>query len=184
MKNHLFSARFIFIVTVILFGAFMRLAPHWPNFTPIAAVALFGGTYLSRKSLAFLIPLIAMFLSDLILGFHNNMLAVYIAFAITVMIGFVLSRKVNAGTVIAASLTSSVIFFLITNFGAWLGMGLYPKTFAGLMQAYVAGLAFFNDGSMGISFFLNSVLGSLFYNLIFFGIFYFARQRFPVLAKA
>ncbi len=183
MKDKLLSPRFIFILTVVLFGAFMRLIPHWPNFTPIAAMALFGGTYFSRKYLAFLIPLMAMFVSDLIIGFHNNMIAVYIAFAVTVMIGFLLSRRINSGTVIGAALTSSVIFFLVTNFGAWLTMSFYPKNFAGLLEAYVAGLAFFNDGSMGISFFLNSVLGTFFYCFVFFGIFSLAQKRFPVFAK-
>lgn len=184
MKDKLLTPRFIAIITIILFGAFMRLIPHWPNFTPIAAMALFGGTYLSRKYLAFLLPIAAMFVSDLLLGFHSYMLAVYIAFAITVMIGFVLRRKVNVGNVIGASLASSVIFFLITNFAAWLASPIYPANAIGLMEAYIAGLAFFNDGSYGISFFLNTVLGGLFYNGLFFGVFYLARQRFPVLAKA
>ncbi len=184
MKDRILTPRFIFIISVILFGAFMRLIPHWPNFTPIAAMALFGGTYLNRKYLAFMLPLAAMFISDLLLGFHSYMMVVYIAFAITVMIGFVLRQKVSAINVVGASLGSSVVFFLITNFGAWLASPIYPANAAGLIQAYIAGLAFFNDGAYGISFFLNTVLGGLFYNGLFFGAFYLARQKFPVLAKA
>lgn len=183
MKEKLITPRFIFIVSVIVFGAFMRLIPHWPNFTPIAAMALFGGTYFSRKYLAFIIPMAAMFLSDLIIGLHNNMIAVYIAFAITVMIGFLLSKKVNTGNVILAALSSSVIFFLITNFASWLVMGLYPLNFAGLMQSYLAGLMFFNDGSMGVSFFLNSVISTLLYSGIFYSVFYLAQLRYPALVK-
>lgn len=184
MKDKIMTPRFVFLITIVVFGAFMRLVPHWPNFTPIAAMALFGGAYFSRKYLAFLIPLAALFLSDLLLGFHGNMIAVYAAFSISVLIGFMLRRKVNAGTVVGASLTISVLFFLITNFAAWVASPIYPANFAGLMQSYAAGLAFFNDGSYGISFFMNSVLGGLFYNGLFFGAFYLARQRFPVLSRA
>jgi len=183
MKESSITPRFIFVVSVVLFGALMRLVPHWPNFTPIAAMALFGGAYFGKKYLAFLIPLTAMFLSDLILGFHNNMVAVYLAFSITVVIGFMLRKNANAGNVLLTALGSSVVFFLITNFASWLTMGLYPMTFSGLMGCYLAGLVFFNDGSMGLSFFLNNVFGTLIYSGIFFGVFYFARMGFPSLAK-
>jgi len=184
MKNTTIKPRFIFIVTIILFGAFMRLIPHWPNFTPIAAMALFGGAYLERRFLAYLIPIAALFVSDLIIGFHDTMIAVYIAFAITVTIGFSVRNKISAGRVIGTALISSVIFFIITNFASWIANPLYTQDFQGLSMAYLAGLAFFNDGSYGISFFLNEVLGTAFYSTVFFGAFYLARQKFPVLAKA
>ena len=184
MNNKIWNTRFAVLTGIIIAAAFMRLIPHWPNFTPIAAMALFGGAYFGRKFLAFAIPLAAMFLSDLLLGFHGNMLAVYIAFAITVSIGLFIRKKLSPGRIIGASLTSSVIFFLITNFAAWLtSPQLYPATFGGLMQSYVAGLVFFNDGSYGISFFMNEVLGGLFYNTILFGAFYFAKSRIPALAR-
>jgi len=184
MKNSTIKPRFIFIVTVILFGAFMRLIPHWPNFTPIAAMALFGGAYLGRKYLAYAIPIAALFISDLIIGFHDTMIAVYIAFAITVSIGLLISKKLSTGKILGAALISSVIFFLITNFASWISNPMYTKDFAGLMQSYVAGLAFINDGSYGISFFLNEVFGTVFYSGLFFGAFYLARMKFPVLSKA
>ncbi len=184
MKDKLISPRFIFIVSVIVFGAFMRLIPHWPNFTPIAAMALFGGAYFSRKYLAFAIPLLAMFVSDLILGMHTSMIAVYVAFAITVLIGFALRSKTNAVNVIGASLLSAIVFFLITNFAAWLTIPFYPKNFAGLMESYIAGLAFFNNGAMGVSFFMNNVISTLLFSGIFFGVFSLAQQRFPRLARA
>lgn len=184
MNQKIFTPRFVAITMIIIAGAFMRLIPHWPNFTPIAAMALFGGAYLGRNALAFVIPMAAMFLSDLILGFHTDMIAVYIGFAITVLLGWSLKNNVSFGSVFTRSITASVVFFLITNLSSWLTMGLYPMNFIGLMEAYTAGLAFFNNGSYGISFFFNEVLGSLFYNLVFFGAFYFAQVRFPVLAKA
>jgi len=98
-------------------------------------------------------------------------------------IGLLLRRNVTVLNIAGASLLSSVLFFLVTNFGAWLASPFYPDTFAGLIQCYVAGLAFFNNGSYGISFFLNEVAGSLFYNTILFGSLYLLGQRFPALAK-
>ena len=182
MKNSKLTPGLIFIASVIIFGAFMRLIPHWPNFTPIAAMALFGGTWLSRKYLGFVIPFAALLISDLVIGFHNSMWAVYLAFGITVAVGFMLRRKLNAGNVLVASLSTSVIFYLITNLAAWIGNPLYAQSLAGLMQSYVAGLAFFHDGNMGISFFLNEVAGTLFFNGLFFGAYALARKRFPVLS--
>ena len=184
MNNKTISPRLTFILSVIIVGAFMRLIPHWPNFTPIAAIALFGGTYFGKKYLAFIVPIAALFLSDLIIGFHNNMIAVYASFAIIVVLGFYLKNRVKVSSVIMASLSSSLIFFLITNFAAWLSNPIYPQNFIGLMESYTAGLVFFNNGTYGISFFLNNVFGTLFYNGLFFGCFYLAQLKFPVLAKS
>jgi hypothetical protein len=147
-------------------------------------MALFGGAYLGRKHLAFLIPFGAMFLSDLVLGLHKDMWAVYVAFGITVLIGTWIRSKVKFTSVITASVASSVIFFLLTNFAAWLSSPIYPQTIAGLMQSYIAGLAFFNNGSLGISFFLNEIAGALFYNGIFFGIYAAVRQWIPLFSRA
>jgi hypothetical protein len=175
---------FIAIALLILAAAFSRLIPHWPNFTAVAAIALFGGARLSNRWFAFLIPLAALFITDLILGFHNTMLPVYIAFGITVMLGISISKKQNAPNIAMTAIGASVIFFLITNFGAWLGMPFYSKDIAGLMQAYAAGLAFFHDGSMGFSPFLNTLLGDLFYTSALFGVYALASKKFPVLKMA
>jgi hypothetical protein len=183
MNNRKIQPGFIFIASVILAGAIFRFIPHWPNFTPIAAMALFGGAYIGRKHLAFIIPFAAMFLSDLVLGFHKDMWTVYIAFGITVMLGTLIRSNVRLMTISGASVASSVIFFLLTNFGSWLASPFYPQTFSGLMQSYIAGLAFINDGSFGISFFINEIAGTLFYSGVFFGVYSLAKQRFPVLSR-
>lgn len=172
MTAKLFTPRLIFIISLIFAGAMFRLLPHWPNFTPIAAIALFGGAYINKKSLAFAIPVFAMLISDAILGFHSNMLAVYLSFAIIVMIGFMVREKVKFGPVLIASLSGSVLFFIITNFAVWLGSPYYAQNFAGLIACYTAGLPFFNNG----------ILGDIFYNGVFFGGFYLVRLRFPVLS--
>lgn len=171
------------ILSIIAAGALFRFIPHWPNFTPVAAMALFGGAYLGRKYLAFLIPFAAMFLSDLVLGLHSYMGAVYLAFGLTVVIGIMIRQQISAGKVALASIGSSVLFYLITNFAAWLASPIYPDTFSGLVQSYIAGLAFFNNGALGLSFFLNEVIGTLFYSGVFFGVYYLAKQRIPALAR-
>jgi hypothetical protein len=173
-----------FIISVIIAGAFFRFIPHWPNFTPISAMALFGGAYLGRKRLAFLIPFAAMFLSDLFLGLHKDMWAVYIAFGLTVYFGSLLRKNIKFTSILMASVISSVLFFLLTNFASWLSSPFYPQTFTGLLQSYIAGLAFINNGTFGISFFLNEVTGALFYNGIFFGAYALAKRWFPSLSAA
>jgi hypothetical protein len=175
-------SRFAVIVSIILAAALFRFIPHWPNFTPVAAMALFGGACFGRKYLAFLIPFAAMLLSDLVLGFHSYMGAVYLAFGLTVVIGIMLRNRLTAGRVVMGSITSSVLFYLITNFAAWLASPFYPDTFSGLIQSYIAGLAFFNNGALGLSFFLNELAGTLFYSGVFFGVHYFAQKRIPALA--
>lgn len=143
---------------IIFFAVILRLIPHPPNFAPIAAMALFGGVYLDKKY-ALIMPFLAMFISDIFLGFHSTMAFVYGSFLITGIIGLSLKSHKTRLNVIAATLISSLLFFLITNFGVWLVSGLYPKSLAGLIQSY-----FF-----AIPFFRNTLLGDLFYVGLFFG---------------
>ncbi len=163
MKNTKLSPKLYVVFTMIIAAAMMRLIPHWPNFTPIAATALFGGTFLKRKDLAFLVPVAAMLLSDLIIGFHSTMLPVYLSFIAIVGIGLVLQHRLTVINTLTASLLASAVFFLVTNFASWTsGMMPYPMNFAGLMQCYIAGLPFL----------FNGVLGDLFYTSVLFGALY------------
>ena len=137
-------------ISAIIFAlALFRLLPHWPNVSPVAAMALFGGAYFSDKKMAFIVPFVALFLSDLILGLHNTMVFVYAGFALTVAIGFLLKNRVNVTNTAFAAVAASVLFFLLTNFGAWMTSGLYAKSAAGLMQAYAAGIPFFQNSLLG-----------------------------------
>lgn len=184
MDKRSITPRIVFIASTIIIAAAMRLVPHWPNFTPIAAIALFGGATLNRKWLAFLIPISAMLISDVIIGFHNYVAAVYISFAITVFMGMNISRSMKAYKIGLTSVASSLLFFIITNFAVWYGSPFYPQSISGLMECYAAGLPFFNNGSLGISFLMNGLVGDLFYNGILFGALYLASLKFPVLARA
>ena len=111
------SPNFWVLTLMVFVAAFVRLLPHPPNFAPIAAMALFGGAYFNKKSFAFAIPLIALFLTDLIIGIYSYAWVVYISFALIVVLGIVMLKKVNVKNVVITSLTASVSFFAITNFG-------------------------------------------------------------------
>jgi len=168
MKKIEISPKIYVVLTMIGAGAMMRLIPHWPNFTPIAAIALFGGTFLKRKDLAFLVPVAAMLLSDLIIGFHSTMLPVYLSFIAIVAFGLILQRRLTVVNTLAASLSASVLFYLVTNFASWSsGIMPYPMNIAGLMQSYIAGLPFL----------FNGVLGDLFYTSVLFGAVYLVTSR-------
>ena len=166
------------LAALIFVAALTRVIPHPPNFSPIEAVALFGGAYFAKRHWALLVPLAAMFASDLVLGLVKGglywgyfasagYLLVYAAIALSTLVGFGLRGKVRAGRVLAYSLAGSLLFFAVTNFGAWLSDPMYPKTAAGLAAAYVAGVPFFQW----------TVLGTLFYAALLFGGFELLRQR-------
>jgi hypothetical protein len=172
MNSKLISPRFLVLCAMITAAAFTRLIPHLPNFTAIGAMALFGGAYFTNKKLAFAVPLIAMFLTDLILGFHSTIVAVYLAFALMVVIGMTIIRKKKVSNIILASVVASVLFFIITNFAFWITGVLYPVTFAGLAECYIAALPFFGY----------NLLGNLFYAGVMFGLFELVKMKFPQLA--
>ncbi|MDH7475986.1 MAG: hypothetical protein QHH09_00750 [Microgenomates group bacterium] len=135
------------IVGIILLTVFSRLAPHPANFTPVAAVALFSGANFS-SGWAFLIPLSAMFLSDFFLGFHSTMIYVYFSFLIIFYLGRLI-KTASFRRIFFISVVSSVLFFLITNFGVWLTSGMYLKNLNGLIICYLNGLPFFRQTIVG-----------------------------------
>lgn len=144
--NSLINKKQLVIILFIVVAAIFRLLPHLPNATPIAAMALFSGVYFNNKKYAFIIPLLAMFLSDLFLGFSMITLFVYAAFILVGYIG-ITSKKMNIKTI----LISSISFFIITNFGVWL-IG-YPKTLNGLLECYTLAIPFFRNSLIGDFFF-------------------------------
>ena len=157
-------------LAAIIFGiALFRVLPHPPNVSPVAAMALFGGAYFADKRMAFILPFLALILSDLIIGFHNTMIFVYVGFALTVGIGIWMQKKITANRVAASAVGATLLFFIITNFGAWMmSSGLYSMNAAGLMQAYVAGIPFLQ----------NSLLGNLAFTAVMFGGFALLQRQF------
>jgi hypothetical protein len=160
MDNYIMNIRFSVIVSIIMMLALYRVLPHPPNVSPLAAMALFGGVYFADRKLAFIIPLFALVVSDLIIGLHDTLPFVYGAFAITVMAGIWLRDKLSLMSIAGTAIASSLLFFVVTNFGAWLfNQGLYPMTSAGLLQSYIA----------GIPFYANTLIGDLFFTALLFG---------------
>ena len=170
-SNH---ARLTVLLSAILAAAALRLVPHPPNFTPIGAMALFGGAYLGRRWLAFVAPLAALLVSDLVLGFYAGMWVQYLAVALVVLIAWGVLRRISLLRVVGAALVSSVLFFLVTNFGTWALSGMYPLTPTGLAACYVAALPFFQ----------NTVAGDLLYSGLLFGGFALLERAVPALRGA
>ena len=166
ITNH---SRLIALLSAILAAAALRLLPHPPNFTPIGAMALFGGAYLGRRALAFVAPLAALLLSDAVLGFYRGMDFVYPSVALIVIIGWWLSSRRTALRIGMSAVASSVSFFIITNFGMWLFSGIYPRTSTGLAACFVAAIPFFQ----------NTLAGDLFYATLLFGGFKVAERLVP-----
>lgn len=163
--------RLMLVVTMIAAAAASRLIPHPPNMTSVAAMALFGGATLADKRLAFLVPLAALFASDLVLGFHNQMAAVYGSFALTVCLGLWLQQKKSVLTIAGTAIASSLLFFIVVDFGIWLMGDMYPRSFAGLVTCYTAALPFLR----------NQIAGDLLYTGVLFGGFALLERQFPVL---
>lgn len=166
-------------IFIILIAVLIRLLPHAANFAPIAAMALFGGTYLNKKYSLFIV-FGTLLVSDYLLLYinpfsasvfnfskiyspealiHNSTILVYLSFLLTALIGMWLREHKSFKNVLTATLSSSILFFLITNFNFLYTTPLYPKTIEGMIESYV----------MAIPFFKYTLLGDLFYTGLFFG---------------
>src|SRR5258708_11114135 len=119
------QSRITALLLAIVGAAALRLAPHPPNFTPIDAMALFSGAYLGRRALAFFAPLGALLLSDALLGFYSGMQFQYLSVGLIVVLGWLVLSRTSVVRLGLAAVASSVLFFVISNFGTWLVSGLY-----------------------------------------------------------
>ncbi len=162
-------SKWFVLVAMIVAAAFSRLIPHPWNFTAIGAMALFGGAYLPSKKLSLLVPILALIVSDLVLGFHNTMVFVYLAFLMIVTLGWNMREERSVLKLASFSLLSSCLFFVISNFGVWFMGGFYSKSFEGLVQCYIAAIPFFE----------NQILGDLFFSSVMFGSYEVIRKVAP-----
>ena len=167
---------------LIAAAALSRLLPHPPNFSPVEAIALFGGACFASRRLALLVPLVAMLASDLVMGAvlgasyagyigGVSFWSVYACIALSTVLGFSLRGRATGPRLLGYSLAGSVLFFVVTNFAAWIASPFYPATAAGLAAAFVAGIPFFKW----------TLLGTLAYSAGLFGGFAMLRRRLPVL---
>lgn len=157
----------MFYLILVLLAVASRLVPHIDNIAPIGALALFVGTTsltfnsTKQQMAAYLLPLAALVISDAVIGFYTPgvMAAVYLSYLLIIGLGFLVRRNYHWSTIIAGSLTGSVIFFLLTNAAVWAFTPMYAHNSAGLMESYVAALPFFR----------NSLVGDLLYTGVLFG---------------
>ena len=164
----------------VLVAALSRLLPHPYNFTPIGGMALFAGGMLSNRKFYWIVPLIAYWISDLLVmnflyaGFYDAFMwwgqpMVYVSIFLIVIVGKFLLNKISLPRLIGGSLAASIIFFLVSNFGVWMsGMG-YPLTWEGLVACYAAAIPFFQ----------NTLAGDLFYVTVLFGSYVAITSYFP-----
>ena len=177
------TLRFTTLAVMVVAAAASRLLPHPMNFAPITAMALFGGATFERRWQAVLVPFAAMLLSDCGIqaahhygmsrswGFHSGWWVVYGTYAMIVGIGLLLRHRRRPVTIALATVSSSVLFFVVTNFAVWAGGTLYPLTGGGLLLCYAAAIPFFQ----------NTLLGDAFYSAALFGSLAVAEARLPQL---
>ena len=155
--------------TLFFIGLFVlsRLVPHPPNFTPLIAAIIFL-PFISESKFGMALPISVMLISDLIIGFHGQMFWVYGGFALISLSSYVFYLPVIS-RVLALSVFSPTLFFLITNFGVWMGSPMYEQSTSGLFTSY----------TMGLPFFANSLAASVLFSLSFFLIYklYFKQKE-------
>jgi hypothetical protein len=146
-------------ILLIIIASLYRVMPRPYGFAPQIAMAIFGGAVIKDKRLAFLLPLLSMFISDAlyellfingignIQGFYEGQLTNYILFGVITVFGFFI-KKITVSRILIASLAAPTAFFILSNFFVWLSnsatAGLQrPKTFSGLLMCYNDGLPFY-----------------------------------------
>ena len=190
-----FNPRFAILFLIILIAAMLRipstLIPALSNFTPIGAMALFGGHYFSNKTKSFIFPLLTLLMSDLFINnfiyegkygvMHSGWYWIYGIFCVIVLIGKYALKKITITNVVMASILSTLLYWFIADGMYWLGGGTDLRTmlplsrnFSGLIQSYVQGLPFMK----------NFLSGTLMYSAIMFGAFEWMQQRFPFLKSS
>ncbi|MBK8625686.1 MAG: hypothetical protein IPN86_09065 [Saprospiraceae bacterium] len=168
--------KFLPVIILMVIGAFGKLLPHIPNFTPTESIAIFGAAYLGSKYMKYIIPLVILYLSDFIINntiarsffveqegivwFDQYMIYNFIALVFIVLVSTKLLKKINATNVFLSILSASIIFFMITNYGSWASeKSIYTNDLSGLLMSYTAGIPFFRT----------TLLSNLLFSTILFG---------------
>lgn len=194
MKEKL-NIRFIVLLLIISAVGLWRIISttgeltEWANFSPIGALALFGGCYFMNRTKSYTFPLLILLLSDLVLMqtvyleyrsgiLYENWYWTYGSFAVMVLLGEVLLKKVSFKSVIMASFAAAFAHFVISNFGVWFWGGTnlftgmpYTRDWSGLLNCYMAAIPYFK----------NTLLGNLIFGALLFGGFELAKMKFSVL---
>tara|TARA_Y100001960_G_scaffold131515_1_gene139738 strand:+ start:1378 stop:1953 length:576 start_codon:yes stop_codon:yes gene_type:complete len=170
---------------IILLAAFTRIMPHPPNFSPMAAIGLFGAAHFAKKWQAFFIPLIGIWISDLVINnyvysssssnfvwFYSGFYWQYISYILIIFAGlFIFNRGISLTKMFGGMISSSGIFFLVSNFGVWAGGTMYPKNFGGLITCYAAGVPFIH----------NTIISDVLFITVLFGTYYLLQVEYSSL---
>lgn len=170
---------------IILLAAFTRIMPHPPNFSPMAAIGLFGAAHFAKKWQAFFIPLIGIWISDLVINnyvysssssnivwFYSGFYWQYISYILIIFAGlFIFNRGISITKTVGGMISSSGIFFLVSNFGVWAGGTMYPKNFGGLITCYAAGVPFIH----------NTIISDVLFTTVLFGAYYLLQVEYSSL---
>ena len=173
------------ISIIILLAAFTRIMPHPPNFSPMAAIGLFGAAHFAKKWQAFLIPLIGIWISDLVINnfiysshssnfvwFYDGFYWQYISYVFIIFAGlFIFNKGISVTKTLGGMLSSSGIFFLVSNFGVWAGGSMYTKNIAGLISCYTAGIPFMH----------NTIISDTLFTTVLFGTYYLLQTEYSYL---
>lgn len=159
------KTQIIIAVILVAFGVALRFIPHVPNFAPIGALALFGGAMMGRR-FAIWLPLSAIIISDIFIGFYQGILFTWLSFAAIAAFAMLLKKKNFTQKVALGAPVAAIIFYLVSNFGVWLTSGMYSLTFAGFINCYVQALPFFRA----------TLLSDLLFSAVFFGAYELAVQ--------
>ena len=170
---------------IILLAAFTRIIPQPPNFSPMAAIGLFGAAHFAKKWQAFFIPLIGIWISDLVINnyvysssssnfvwFYSGFYWQYISYILIIFTGlFIFNRGISLTKTAGGMISSSGIFFLVSNFGVWAGGTMYPKNFGGLITCYAAGVPFIH----------NTIISDVLFTTVLFGTYYLLQVEYSSL---
>ena len=173
------------ISIIILLAAFTRIMPHPPNFSPMAAIGLFGAAHFAKKWQAFLIPLIGIWISDLVINnfvysshssnfvwFYGGFYWQYISYVFIIFAGlFIFNKGISVTNTLGGMVSSSGIFFLFSNFGVWAGGAMYTKNFSGLITCYAAGIPFIH----------NTIISDALFTTVLFGTYYLLQTEYSYL---
>ncbi|MFT4061773.1 MAG: hypothetical protein QM642_05365 [Edaphocola sp.] len=187
MQSQSTFSNFMVVLLGILFAVLTRLLPHPANFAPMMAMGIFGGALFRQKLWAFVMPIFTIWLSDLFInnviyaGYNQGFVWLYegwywqysVYFLVSLASGLMFKNKIGVGRIAAVALGSAVLFYLVSNFGAWAGTDMYPKTSEGLGTCYL----------MGLPYLKGTLLGNLFYCAVLFGAYYLLENRTAILKQ-
>lgn len=173
-------------VLLLLASSLYRVIPGMPyGMAPQIAMAIFGGAVFGRHRWALLLPILSLFLSDLLFhvlylngqapvpGFYPGQFSNYVLFALLTLFGSLMKKR-NPLNITLFTISGSILYFLASNFLVWQAGAGYarPKTFDGLMMCYADGLAFYREYGVIKGFAGNFIIGDLFWVAVLFGAYY------------